>query len=1264
MSKLRQTIPARQARAGARPGSTVQPRTTTAPAPVQQQDKRLAQIVAQGGVGVWKVKGSDAPIYALSREQAQTEAQRRGVKRGALSLEGYVKLSDQDRAKLQEATARQQPTSRTPSYRDLMETKGYDKETALRIASDLKESERRSRKPEYGIAETQRREQALKEAGEKLEVDRGRAEVEAHREYIESRGGSVGVLTEAEAARADRTYTTLKSYEVGAGQYDITAALRDKAFTAKELRDMGFSQAAVSDATERVSMSSLPETSGKAKAKATTKTTGAEAFAGAKGKAASSLPTMTRVKPTQPVAKAGILSDVRLLPYRNKDGTYNLQRLVTSSVSTKTIRSAGFTDAQIAQALDAAMLASAQKWTPALVGGLATFSGAKTGVGSVPAIARIDPTAVNPSSSGIKAAATRNLLLRYQNKDSSYDLQKAIEKGVSAKMLQSAGFTEAQIMAAINAAMKASGEKFGRDIAAETGVAAPKPRVTDMTQEERIDALAKVMRGINKEVEQKAISQEAKSRDIIRESERTSVALPGEERTWYHWPSGQTVSDSEYRRVTNDGNNAKAEEYSLSARSARRGAIEAVSTLFPIARSALPEVGRKDTTTADWLITAANVATFAAPFVPKGASSTLQIGAGAIFAGNTAKEWGSMSPAGRTVSTAAAALLLTSGIHGLVQPSFKPVKVPLKDGGEAVVWSGLSVRGKPIVGITKLPPNIKNVAEGWRPITKAETSILGTRKMLTQMGVSEAEINKVLTTVKETKAFQPLRSPYEPKTVKVADVAPRALTPDELSLVLREAQKNSKNVQMVYGSTTIKPQLAPELRNWRQLGDIEIQLKPGVTEQQGAKLAADMVEALNKKAPGKFRIDPGDAKRILVDGHHAVELKLAEVSKLGVEAQYSLTRTGEMSWGMKVAQKPITVNYPGVGKLDIMRLSESGVRKGDSITRAASGGTFAPPAHRTKDIADYYVILRTFKGADVADEWAKLYGFDSAALLKAAAKDPLKLEAWRFTPGKTPGTAPSVSIALPPSMAARVKASSPALYKSITSPVTSASLAARSQSAAASSPVAYTSETSPSGASSIVAEDESPSPTTPSPDEESPSPGSSPNTETSTGGSTGGGTDGGGGTTTTTTTDGGGGGSSGGGGGGGGIYPIGDSKPWIPGGSEPVTRKKRATDLDSEKDKDDGTGRVQWKQGAYWIMVEPPPTEGERQRNVSYSRRPFWGVRKVKGSPEETFAKQGKPPKQFLYEMGVTSASIHSYDKPHLRWRQTRKSGRRRGRVI
>jgi hypothetical protein len=1231
-------------------------------------DKKVAEIVQQGGVGVWRAKGSDTNIYAVSAEQAQQEAQRRGVK-GELTFKGYVKLSESDRERLQEqaATLPRQPkavkpyrTPRTkplPTWRELM-AQGYDKETALRIASDLKESDRLSAK-DYSVAELEARAAESASAADKLKMDRADAELRASSAYIEERGGTIGVLTDAEAAKAERAYTTMKRYEVGEGQYDITAALQDKAFTAAELREMGFSQADVSDATERVSTSSFPETAGqKVSAKASTQPV-AEPFKGSVAKGAIGQPDATSVKPSPSVAQAGIMSNVLILPFRNRDGSYNLQRMIESGlVSTKVMREAGFTDAQIMTAINAAMRASAVKGSQATVGGLTAFAGATATAGKGPDITFIDPNKATPTSTGVKAAATRNLLLRYQNKDASYDLQKAIEGGrVSVFMLEAAGFTDAQIVAAINAAMKYSA-------AAKSTKSGTLP---EQTQQQRVDALAKVMGEIHTRIESDITAQQGKARDAERESERTSVALPGEERQWYHWPTGQTVSDAQYRKATDNGLSIKAEEYSLSVSSARRGAIDVVSAWLPVVRAALPEFDGSERTTMDWLVSAANMVALAAPFVPKVAGGVLQLGAGVILAGHTAKEWDTMPATGRALSAAFSVLLLTSGLHGLVQPSFKPVKVPLKDGSEAVVWSGLSVRGRPVVGITKLPPNIKNVAEGWRPITKTETSILGTRKMLAKMGVSEAEINKVLTTVKETKAFQPLRSPYEPKTVNVKDVAPKSLSPDELALVLREAQKNAKNVEMVYGSTTIKPQLAPQLRDWRKLGDIEIQLKAGVTEQQGAKLASDMVEALNQRTPGKFRIDPADPKRILVvGGHHAVELKLAEVSQLGVETQYSLSRTGEMSWGLKVGQKPITVNYPGVGKLDIMRLSESGVRKADAITRSASGGTFAPPAHRVKDIADYYVILRTFKGADVADEWAKLYGFDSAALLKAAAKDPLTLEAWRFSPKASPGAAPSVSISLPPSMAARVKASSPALYKTITAPVSSASLAASmspvlSPSAAS---IATTSPTSPSAGSSQRISTRSGG--------SSPSIGTSPgssstggSTGRSTGGSTGGSPGGstGGGDTTITTTGGG-----GGGGGGGNTVPIG-VVPYGGTGKEKKKEKKwrLGSGPNSDIDRDDTSGRVQWKQGAYWIMVEPPATEGEVHKNVQYSRRPFWGVRKVKGNPEQTFATQGKPPKRFLYEMGVTSIDIHTREKPHLRFRATgagRRSRPRRGRII
>lgn len=876
----------------------------------------------------------------------------------------------------------------------------------------------------------------------------------------------------------------------------------------------------------------------------------------------------------------------------------------------------------------------------------------------------VDPTRAAPVSRSANAAVLRvSMLLPYRNPDGSYDLAGAVDNPmILASNLRHAGFRDEQIVAAQAASLrKALGMKQ-----ANLMIAGCCP--TSMSQSERVDKLAGIMADIHKKLAAKQESEAAAGEAAKAESARTHVALPGEERTWYHWPTGSTVSDAEYKRITENGRNAKAEEYSRTATQVRREAIATTSAFVCLAsRVALPEVTRDDITWQEILVSTAQLATWALPFVPKGAGGVMAGGAATVFGVNTAQHWNDLSTAGKAVSVAATALLLTSSVHSLVQPSFKPVKVPLKDGTEAVVWSGLSVRGKPVVGVTKLPPDISKVAAGWRPITKTEATVLGTRDMLAKMGVPDDEITKVLATVEETKAFQGMRSPYEPKQVPVEDVAPQALTPDELAVVLKRLVQNRKQVEMVYGSTTIKPQLAPKLRGWRKLGDIEAQLKVGVSEDEAGKLARQIVDDLNKGKPARFSIDPDDAKRILVDGHHAVELKLAQASELGVEAQYNLARTGEMSWGMKVAEKPITVEYPRVGKLDIMRLSESGVRKSDAITRAAEGGTFAPPAHRVKDIADYYVILYTFKGERAANAWAKVYGFDGDTLLAAAAKDPPKLEAWRLTPGKTTATSsPMVRLNLPADMASAVQRSSPALYGDITGPMSSPALASSlgvrpsaallmsssRRASAPSKPRVTSSQARQSGPVQPSSALRASSSATKRASAANPS---SPARSYGGYGSSGGGR----------------GGQKGGGGGGGGdtpppAYPPPPVPvPFSDGSGSKRVPKQAIGGVPAGKASDD-TGRVQWKQGAYWVMVEPPPTEGKRQRNVYYSRRPFWGVRVVKGNPEQTFAYQGNPPKRFLYAMGVTSVDVFPREKPHLRFRATGagRARRRRGRLI
>ncbi len=101
----------------------------------------------------------------------------------------------------------------------------------------------------------------------------------------------------------------------------------------------------------------------------------------------------------------------------------------------------------------------------------------------------------------------------------------------------------------------------------------------------------------------------------------------------------------------------------------------------------------------DYFVGAAQIATWLSPLAPKGVGAALTAGSGSVFGVSTAQNWDSMSTVNKVASVAVSATLFVSGVRGVLQPSFKPVTIPLKDGGKAVVWSGLSIRGQRAIGI-------------------------------------------------------------------------------------------------------------------------------------------------------------------------------------------------------------------------------------------------------------------------------------------------------------------------------------------------------------------------------------------------------------------------------------------------------------------------------------------------------------------------------------------------------------------------------------
>jgi len=1025
--------------------------------------------------------------------------------------------------------------------------------------------------------------------------------------YIESHGGVVGTVSEAKARQLESDYTESKrieSYRIpGTDSFDITAAMA-AGVQPSTLKEAGFKSADISQASEFASLD-------KPVVSPTTITTKPQSMA----EVMAPINTAYATKLAHAATPTGnsvqnLALRVRLLPY--KDGNkYDLVEAIEHNVKASTLREAGFSEARILTAINIAGASRATEFSSKLQADIA-----------------------KPDKVSTK---TFESIEDYKG-DTGYDIPAAMRDGATRKQLTTLGFAGADITSATKtnsaiATMDKYKDANGYNLlkAAGAGVSAATMAAAGFDDEDIKWAT-----------------------NAVKESKRTGVALPGE-KNWYSSRTGKIITDDEYKKLTDNGRNIHTDEYTRKATEVRRGAIIATSTiLFNPVKAGLPEIAKSDITKMDWAVGAAQAALWAVPFVPKGAVPYLTAGATGIFGAETAKQWPEMSQNQKILSVAVLAAIGLPTIHGVLKPSFKPVRVPLKAGGEVTVWSGFSARGKPIIGISRAKPNVATVAEGWRPVTKLETSVLGTEKALQQMGVAQAEIDKVLATIKSTKSFKGQRSPYEPKTVTAGEVAPQALNAEELSIVLRNLVKNKKNVAQVYGSTTIKPQLEPGLRDWRPLGDIEAQLK-NMSQSEAAALTRKIVTELNKKSKGKFTIDPDDPLRIIKGGHHAVELKLAgaedlaAIEKAGTSTSSS---TGTTSWGMTVAESPIKVEYSGIGELKIMRLSESGVRKTDTITRLAEGGTFAPPAHRLKDIADYYVILRTFKGERVAEAWAKVYGYDSATLLKAAAKNPLDLGSWALDLNAAKGSAaPQISITLPPSAAKLVKAENPELYNIITKPITAKSPIPSSAPARIGSaglipsaspgltpsakplPSANVKSSTPAKSASIPSPSALPSPSvSPSPGLTLPSPyipSKSASPKLGIGKGSGGSSwkREGGGTGITMPSP----------------YPnyIPSTTP-IP-SAIPEPRAQHRVLLPGGKELSltnrEYIGIVAWRQGMFYIIVYPPYTKAQ----IVYTRKPVPGISYAKGpqSPQKSAAViGGKLPRTFEVAMGISKVKV------------------------
>lgn len=551
--------------------------------------------------------------------------------------------------------------------------------------------------------------------------------------------------------------------------------------------------------------------------------------------------------------------------------------------------------------------------------------------------------------------------------------------------------------------------------------------------------------------------------------------------------TGEFITNEEYKALPKK----EQQDYILANESVKRAFTWTFAALAPPAKGLLPEYTIADVSAIDWAICAANVALIGVGLAPgaiasSAAGKAIVVGASGTLSGvigySTAKNWESLSPAGRSLGIGIAVLcavpLLTTVARN-VKVGSSPA-LPTKDGA-VVAWKGLSVAGYPVIGRSGgkwilgtralTLPEARLILNGYHPEMMLETKVFVNRAALQKAGVSRVQIDYLVNTLKTRNLLAGKTSLWLDKNVLLEPT--QRLNASEIDIIMRRLTRLEqgfikkrivKDAHLLYGSATIKSQLAPELRGWRAIHDWDISLN--LNQAKTEAFTRTLLKDLQAKGGGVYRISPKAPtlieKKILGRWVHIADIHSLEVAPTSAMnlPQSRLDATGTYSYGKMVAEPAITIEYPGVGKLHIMRISEAGVRKADTILRVRQtpqGTVFRPPQRGIaqpgvpKDAADYYVIVRNLLGEEVAEDWlkswAKAMGYTKSelvkvlprirtAMLEVASKTPSDIIGYKFVPAASPrvavGASPTVIIHIPSSLGASVSAS---LARRISQPI-------------------------------------------------------------------------------------------------------------------------------------------------------------------------------------------------------------------------------------
>lgn len=326
-----------------------------------------------------------------------------------------------------------------------------------------------------------------------------------------------------------------------------------------------------------------------------------------------------------------------------------------------------------------------------------------------------------------------------------------------------------------------------------------------------------------------------------------------------------------------------------------------------------------------------------------------------------------------------------------------------------VVWKGVKIGNNPVIGLSegrlvvgvrgiKLPPlkewNLPK-AEGtpFEPRTGLEAKVLVNKTALERAGMTGEQARdftfNIERTLEQVHKFAGKKSPN-----MNADLLSKPIdtfSEEGVEAILKWAVKNKDIVDRVFGSSTMRPQFTREaLQEWlnvfgRKPGDIDMLLK-NVTPAQAEAAVKDLVAFIRANSKDRpwvsadrptlvenFSRSTG-AKRHGIDVHYEGEPTLT-----GVETTPS--RFADMVYGMEKIAPAVKVKLKGVGEVQVSRLSETGIGKTEQVLgwrRDPKTGDviLKTEAHRLKDYADLYEIIKTYNGKGAADDWASEIGIN------------------------------------------------------------------------------------------------------------------------------------------------------------------------------------------------------------------------------------------------------------------------------------------------